>query len=345
MKALVTGATGFVGAAVARALLRGQWQVRVLTRRGSDRRNLRGLDVEESEGDLTDPGSLQRATQGCDGLFHVAADYRLGARDPAQLYRTNVEGTRNVLSAAHRAGVRRIVYTSSVATIGIPADGTPGDELTPNSLDNMIGHYKRSKYLAEEVVREAAQGGLSVVIVSPSTPVGPGDVKPTPTGLLVLDAAAGRMPAYVDTGLNIVHVDDVAAGHLLAYERGKAGERYILGGQDMSLREILEMIARLDGTQAAARAAALRRWFCRIAYVAEGFARLSGRSGRITLEGVRMSRKKMFFSSAKAMRELGYRWRPPVRAFEDAIRWFRDNGIAEISAALASVSGAVMILA
>jgi dihydroflavonol-4-reductase len=326
MKALVTGATGFVGAAVARALLGAQWQVRVLARRSSDRRNLQSLDVEVAEGDLADPDSLQRAAQGCEGLFHVAADYRLGARDPAELYRANVEGTRNILRAAQRSGVQRIVYTSSVATIGIPADGTPGDEQSANSLENMIGHYKRSKYLAEEVVREAAQGGLSVVIVSPSTPVGPGDVKPTPTGLLVLDAAAGRMPAYVDTGLNIVHVDDVAAGQLLAYERGRAGERYILGGQDMSLREILEMIARLEGRNPP-RIRLPYGVVLPIAYLAEGFARLSGSSGRITLEGVRMSRKKMFFSSAKAVRELGYRWRPPVQAFEDAIRWFRDNGL------------------
>jgi dihydroflavonol-4-reductase len=325
MKALVTGATGFVGAAVARALLRDQWRVRVLARRGSDRRNLKSLDVEVAEGDLTDLGSLQRAAQGCEGLFHVAADYRLGARDPKELYRTNVEGTRNVLSAARSSGVQRIVYTSSVATIGIPADGTPGDEQSANSLDNMIGHYKRSKYLAEEVAREAVQAGMSVVIVSPSTPVGPGDVKPTPTGQLVLDAAAGRMPAYVDTGLNIVHVDDVAAGHLLAYERGKAGERYILGGQDMSLREILEMIAGLEA-RSPPRVRLPYAVVLPIAYVAEGFARLSGRSGRITLEGVRMSRKKMFFSSAKAARELGYRWRPPAQAFADAIRWFRDNG-------------------
>jgi dihydroflavonol-4-reductase len=326
MKALVTGATGFVGAAVARALLGAQWQVRVLARPGSDRRNLKSLDVEVSEGDLADSNSLERAAQGCDGLFHVAADYRLGARDPAELYRSNVEGTRNVLSAAHRSGVQRIVYTSSVATIGIPADGTPGDEQSANSLENMIGHYKRSKYLAEEVVREAVRDGISVVIVSPSTPVGPGDVKPTPTGQLVLDAAAGRMPAYVDTGLNIVHVDDVAAGHLLAYERGRAGERYILGGQDMSLREILELIARLEGRNPP-RVRLPYGVVLPIAYLAEGFARLTGRSGRITLEGVRMSRKKMFFSSAKAARELGYRWRPPVQAFEDAIRWFRDNGL------------------
>jgi len=326
MKALVTGATGFVGAAVARALLGGQWQVRVLARRGSDRRNLKDLDVEVCEGDLTDLSSLQRAVQGCDGLFHVAADYRLGAPDPAELYRVNVEGTRNVLSAARRSDVQRIVYTSSVATIGIPADGSPGDERTESSIANMIGHYKRSKYLAEEVVRAAARDGMSVVIVSPSTPVGPGDLKPTPTGLLVLDAAAGRMPAYVETGLNIVHVDDVAAGHLLAYERGKPGERYILGGQDMSLREILEVIARLEGRNPP-RVRLPYGVVLPIAYVAEGFARLTGRSGRITLEGVRMSRKKMFFSSAKAARELGYRWRPPVQAFEDAIRWFRGNGL------------------
>jgi dihydroflavonol-4-reductase len=326
MKALVTGATGFVGAAVARSLLKNQGQVRVLARKGSDRRNLQGLAVDVMEGDLTDASSLQRAAQGCDALFHVAADYRLGARDPSQLYRANVDGTRNVLDAARRGGVQRIVYTSSVATIGIPGDGTPGDEQTPNSLSNMIGHYKRSKYLAEEVVREAARDGLSVVIVSPSTPVGPGDLKPTPTGQLVLDAAAGRMPAYVDTGLNIVHVDDVANGHLLAYERGKAGERYILGGQDMSLREILATIANLVGG-IPPRVRLPYGVVLPMAYLAEGFAKLTGRPGRITLEGVRMSRKLMYFSSAKAVRELGYTSRPPAQAFEDAIRWFRDNGL------------------
>jgi dihydroflavonol-4-reductase len=326
MKALVTGATGFVGAAIARALLAADWQVRVLARHGSDRRNLQDLPVEVMEGDLTEPKSLQRAAQGCVGLFHAAADYRLGAPDPSQLYSANVEGTRNILEAASRAGVERIVYTSSVATIGIPSDGTPGDEATPNSLENMIGHYKRSKYLAEEVVRKAAGAGAPIVIVSPSTPVGPGDVKPTPTGQLVLDAAAGRMPAYVDTGLNIVHVDDVAAGHLLAYERGKAGERYILGGQDMTLREILALISTLVG-RAPPRVRLPYGLVLPIAYLAEGYARLSGRSGRITLEGVRMSRKRMFFSSAKAERELGYTFRPPIEAFKDAIRWFRDIGL------------------
>ncbi len=212
MKALVTGATGFVGAAVARALLQAGWQVRVLVRPGSDRGNLKGLAVEVAEGDLGNVPSLELALGGCTGLFHAAADYRLGARDPSSLYVTNVDGTRNILRAAQRAGLARVVYTSSVATIGIPRDGSPGVEQTAVSVANMIGHYKRSKFLAEEVARESARSGLSVVIVNPSTPVGPGDVKPTPTGQLILDAASGRMPAYVDTGLNVVHVDDVCRG-------------------------------------------------------------------------------------------------------------------------------------
>ena len=325
MRALVTGATGFVGAAIARALIHAGWQVRVLARVGSDRGNLQGLAVEVAEGDLGDVTSLERALADCRGLFHAAADYRLGARDPSQLYRTNVEGTRNILAAASRAGVERTVYTSSVATIGIP-DGKPGDEQTPVALSNMIGHYKRSKYLAEEVVRDLARSGLPVVIVNPSTPVGPGDVKPTPTGQLVLDAAAGRMPAYVDTGLNVVHVDDVAAGHLLAFERGRAGERYILGGQDMTLREILGVIAGLVG-RPPPNIRLPYSLVLPVAYLAEGLAKVTGRSGRLTLEGLRMSRKRMFFSSDKAVRELGYQWRPPVQAFDDAIRWFRGRGL------------------
>jgi dihydroflavonol-4-reductase len=326
MRALVTGATGFVGAAVARALGRAGWEVRVLVRAGSDRSNLQPLALEAVEGDLADSNSLERALEGCGGLFHVAADYRLGARDPTPLYRTNVDGTRNILNAARRAGVPRVVYTSSVATIGIPPDGSPGEERTPVALSRMIGHYKRSKYLAEEVARDAARTGMSVVIVNPSTPVGPGDVKPTPTGQLVLDAACGRMPAYVDTGLNIVHVDDVAAGHLLAFERGRPGERYILGGEDMTLQAILAEIARLVG-RTPPRIRLPYAAVLPIAYLAEAFARVSGRSGRVTLEGVRMSRKRMFFSSAKAVSELGYRWRPPAEAFEDAVRWFRERGL------------------
>jgi dihydroflavonol-4-reductase len=256
----------------------------------------------------------------------VAADYRLGARDFEQLYRTNVEGTNNLLNAARRARVERIVYTSSVATIGIPADGSVGDENTPVELANMIGHYKRSKFLAEQLVRDSVGWGVPVVIVNPSTPVGPGDVKPTPTGRLVLDAAAGRMPAYVDTGLNIVHVDDVAAGHLLAFERGTPGERYILGGEDMSLRQILTYIAGRVG-RSPPRLRLPYAAVLSIAHLAELYSKISGRSGRVTLEGVRMSRKRMFFSSAKAVRELGYRWRPPSAAFDDAVRWFRERGL------------------
>ena len=326
MKALVTGATGFVGAAIAKTLLASGWQVRVLARAGSDRGNLRQLAAEVVEGDLNDLRSLEQALEGCTALFHAAADYRLGARDPRPLYLTNVEGTRNILNAARTAGVQRTVYTSSVATIGIPPDGAPGEERSPVALSDMIGHYKRSKYLAEEVARDAARLGMSVVIVNPSTPVGPGDIKPTPTGQLVLDAASGRMPAYVDTGLNIVHVDDVAAGHLLAFERGKTGERYILGGEDMTLRTILEQIARLVGRKPP-RIRLPYALVLPIAYAAEAFAQVSGRSGRVTVEGVRMSRKRMFFSSAKAAAELGYRWRPPLEAFEDAVRWYRERGL------------------
>lgn len=325
MRALVTGATGFVGAAVARALLAQGWQVRALVRGRSDRRNVAALEVEQAIGDLTDPASLRRALEGCDAAFHVAADYRLWAPRPQELYRTNVEGTVHLLDAARSAGVRRIVYTSSVATVGLPADGSPGCEDTPVALADMIGHYKRSKFMAEERAREAAAAGVPVVIVNPSTPIGPGDVKPTPTGRIVLDAALGRTPAYVDTGLNIVHVDDVAAGHLLAFHRGRVGERYILGGEDMTLREILTLIAGLSG-RSPPRLRLPHGAVLPVAYISELLARLTGRPTRVTVEGVRMARKRMFFSSGKAARELGYRWRPPLDAFADALSWFRANG-------------------
>ncbi len=325
MKALVTGATGFVGAAVARALLQAGWQVTALIRPNSDLRNLQRLGAELVSGDLNDRASLERALIGCEALFHVAADYRLGARDPEQLYRTNVEGTRSILNAASGARIARVVYTSSVACVGIPADGSPGREDTPVTVADMIGHYKRSKFLAEEVAREAGRGGLSVVIVNPSTPVGPGDVKPTPTGRMVIDAAAGRMPAYVDTGLNIVHVDDVAAGHLLAFHRGRDGERYILGGQDMALRDILISIARLTG-RPPPRIRLSTSVLLPVAHVAELVSRVTGLPNRITVEGIRMARKRMYFSSQKAASELGYSWRPPAQAFEDAVLWFREQG-------------------
>jgi dihydroflavonol-4-reductase len=326
MRALVTGATGFVGAAVTKALLQAGWQVRALARKDSPIRDLQQLPVQIAIGDLTDRASLDRAVADCSALFHVAADYRLGARDPGQLYRTNVDGTRNILDASRAAGVTRMVYTSSVATIGIPADGSAGREDTPVALTDMIGHYKRSKYMAEELVFEAARAGSSVVIVNPSTPIGPGDVKPTPTGQIVRDAANGRMPAYVDTGLNVVHVDDVAMGHLLAFHRGRVGERYILGGRDMTLREILGDIARLVGRKPP-RIRLPRLALLPVAYAAEAWARVSGGNTRITVEGLRMARKRMFFSSQKAVTDLGYQWRAPSAAFEDAILWLRKQGL------------------
>ncbi|HYX73963.1 MAG TPA: hopanoid-associated sugar epimerase [Steroidobacteraceae bacterium] len=325
MKALVTGATGFVGSAVARALCQRGCQVRALVRSGSDRSNLRDLPIELTVGDLSDPPSLSRALIGCQALFHVAADYRLGVADPRALYRCNVEGTRNVLEAAQRAAVTRIVYTSSVATVGLPADGSPGKEDTPVALTDMVGHYKRSKFLAEELVHEFARSGAPIVVVNPSTPIGPGDIKPTPTGRMVIDAASGRTPAYVDTGLNVVHVDDVAAGHLQAFERGRIGERYILGGENMTLHAILIEICRLAG-RSPPRIRLPHAALLPVAYASEALSRLTGSSTRVTVEAVRLARKHMYFSSEKAVHELGYRWRPPVSAFEDALRWFRAQG-------------------
>ena len=251
MTTLVTGATGFVGAAVTRALLAQGETVRVLVREGSDQRNIDDLNVERAIGDLRDPASLERAARGCQALFHVAADYRIWVPRPAEIYAANVDGSRNLMVAAGEAGVGRIVYTSSVAVLGQIGDGTPADEDTPVSLTDMVGHYKRSKYLAEEMVRALIEtDGLPAVIVNPSTPIGPRDVKPTPTGRIVVDFANGKMPAYVDTGLNLVHVDDCAAGHLKAFEHGAVGERYILGGDDMSLRDILLLLGELSGLKA-----------------------------------------------------------------------------------------------
>jgi dihydroflavonol-4-reductase len=325
-RAFITGATGFVGAAVARALVASGWQLRGLTRTTSDLRNLAGLPSEMVTGDLREASSYAGALEGCEVLFHVAADYRLWAPDPDDLYAINVEGTRGLLQAAERAGVQKIVYTSSVATLRLVGDGTIADESSVATLPDMIGHYKRSKFLAEQVVQQwAGAANRWVVIVNPSTPVGPCDVKPTPTGQIVLDAAAGRTPAYVDTGLNIAHVDDIARGHLLALERGRHGERYILGGAELTLKEILTQVARITGRRPP-RIRLPHGVVLPIAYVAQSFARLSGGSTRITVEGVRMARKRMYFSSAKAVRELGYSWRDPASAFQDAVNWFRDAG-------------------
>jgi len=324
---LVTGASGFVGSALVRKLIAAGHQVRVLLRLASNRRNIEGLPVEVAPGDLADRRSLESALEGCSALFHAAADYRLWARRPQQIYQSNVAGTVNIMQAALKAGVTRVVYTSSVATLGLHPDGSPADEKTPVTLADMIGDYKRSKYLAEaEVKRMIAEQGLPAVIVNPSTPVGPRDIRPTPTGRMVLDAACGRTPAYVDTGLNLVHVDDVAQGHLLAFERGVVGERYILGGRNMTLQEILIEVARISG-QKPPRVRLPHNLVLPVAYISEAWAWLTnGPEPRATVDGVRLSRKYMYFSSEKARRELGYSPRPVEEALQDAVEWFRANG-------------------
>jgi dihydroflavonol-4-reductase len=322
---LVTGATGLVGSAVARALLARGDRVRVLARPNSNRRNLAGLSVEIAEGAMEDPRSLAHAVAGCRYVYHVAADYRIWVPDPAPMFRANVEGTRDLMTAALEAGAERVIYTSSVATLGLLPGGS-ADEETPSGIEDMIGPYKRSKFAAEEVVRELTrERGLPVVIVNPSTPVGPGDVKPTPTGRLIVEAARGQMPAFVDTGLNIVHVDDVAEGHLAAAERGRVGERYILGGENMTLAEILAEISEVVGRRPP-RLRVPHSVLFPVAIGAELAARVTGRDPFVTLDGVRMSRKKMYFSSEKASRELGYAPRPAREAIADAVGWFKANG-------------------
>jgi dihydroflavonol-4-reductase len=322
---LVTGATGFVGSAVARSLLARGDRVRVLARPNGDRRNLVGLSAEIAEGAMEDRSSLVRAVAGCRYIYHIAADYRIWVPDPASMFRANVEGTRDLLAAALEAGVERVVYTSSVATLGLVPGGF-ADEETPSGIGDMIGPYKRSKFAAEEVARELVQArGLPVVIVNPSTPVGPRDIKPTPTGRLIVEAARGRMPAFVDTGLNIVHVDDVAEGHLAAAEKGRIGERYILGGENLTLAEILAEVSQAVGR----RPPWLRiphPALLPVAFGAELAARVTGRDPFVTMDGVRMSRKKMYFSSAKASRELGYTPRPARDGIADAVAWFAANG-------------------
>jgi dihydroflavonol-4-reductase len=325
MKALVTGATGFVGGAVARALVNSGSDVRVLARAGADLQNLQGLHVERVEGDLRDPASLRKALTGCRQLYHVAAHYALWAKDPLIFYDVNVTGTKNLLEAAREAGTERIVYCSTIGAIGLPPGGGLGTEETPVSLEQMAGHYKRSKYLAEQEVLKLAKAGLPVVIVNPSAPVGAGDVKPTPTGQVIVDFMKGRMPAYIETGINIVDVDDVAAGHLLAMQKGRIGERYILGNKNLMLREVFEILSRLTGVKAPTiklpRLAILP-----LAYLNQWIANLTGRPPRIPLEGVKMAKYKMHYDCSKAIRELGIPHTPPEVALEKAVRWFRDHG-------------------
>jgi len=322
---LVTGANGFLGSAVVRALLADGSAVRAFVRAGSDQRNLAGLDVQVATGDLVDRASVRAAVTGCSAVLHVAADYRLWVIDPEPMYRANVDGSLHVLEEAAAAGVPRMVYTSSVAVLGINRDRSPADERTPVDLSDMIGHYKRSKYLAERAVQaRAAELKYPLVTVNPSTPIGPRDIRPTPTGRILLDAAAGRMPAFVDTGLNLVHVDDVAYGHLLAMMRGVPGERYVLGGEDLTLERILALVAEHVGRRPST--IRLPHWFVYpIAVAAEGVARITRREPRVTLDGVRMSTKHMYFSSRKAERELGYRWRDPRLAIAAAVDWFKQN--------------------
>jgi dihydroflavonol-4-reductase len=322
MKILVTGANGFIGSAVVRLLLDRGNDVRVLVRPNADQRNFNGLDLEIIEGDLTDIDSVNRAVADCQQLYHLAADYRLWIPDPENMYKVNVDGTCNIITAATNANIEKIVYTSSVATLGLNADGTPSDETTPVSIDQMFGHYKRSKYLAEEEVNKLIKKqNCPVTIVNPSTPVGAGDIKPTPTGKIVLDTIRGRMPAYVDTGLNIVHVNDVANGHLLAMEKGEIGERYILGGDNMTLASILEYIC-LSQNMSPPTIKLPHNLVLPIAWFMERLADITKKEPRATVDSVQMSKKMMFFSSEKAKEKLGYQSRPGVEGLKDAIDWF-----------------------
>ncbi len=322
---LVTGASGFVGSAVARALQARGTPLRLLVRASSPRKNLEGLQAEVVVGDMADHDAMTAAMRGVRHLFHVAADYRLWARDPEEIVRNNLNGTRAVLGAALGAGVERVVYTSSVATLGFRNDGTPSDETLPLKPQDAIGAYKRSKVIAEREVERMAAEGLAVVIVSPSTPIGPRDVKPTPTGRIIVEAAQGRMPAFLDTGLNLVHVDDVAGGHLLALDKGRQGENYILGGQDVSLGAMLADIATLAG-RAPPTISLPRATLYPLALATEAFAHLTGKEPFLTRDALKMSRHRMFFSSAKAERELGYAARPYVQGLSDALDWFRQAG-------------------
>ncbi len=325
MKAFVTGATGFLGSHVARLLSDQGAELRLLVRPTSNMKNLEGLKAETATGDLRDAASLERAISGCDAVFHVAADYRLWVRDPNEMYRSNVEGTRAILEAARKNGVRRVVYTSSVATMGFNGDGTPADEDSPVSLADMIGHYKRSKFMGEQVALAAGRSGQYVVVVNPTTPVGEGDVKPTPTGRIVLDFLKRKFPAYVDTGLNLVDATECARGHVSALQRGTSGERYILGGENMTLKQILDALAKITGLSSPK--VKLPYFFALAAGVVDETitGRLLKREPRATIDAVRMGKKKMFASSSKAQRELEWRIIPVEGALRRAVDWFRAN--------------------
>ena len=328
MLAFVTGSTGFVGSHVARCLADLGANLRLLVRASSNTKNIDDLKAERVTGDLRDPVSLEKGIAGCDVVFHVAADYRLWVRDPEEMYRANVEGTRAILEAARRNQVRRVIYTSSVATMGFTSNGQPADETSPVSIKNMIGPYKRSKFMAEQLAIEAARAGQDVVIVNPSTPVGERDIKPTPTGRIVVDFLKKKFPAYVDTGLNLVDVQQCAQGHIAALEKGRSGERYILGGENLTLKQILDKLAVITGLPSPS---------VRVPYalaLATGVVdeivtgRIRGREPRATIDAVRMGRKKMFVSSAKAERELEWKIAPVDDALRRAAEWFRDNGYA-----------------
>ena len=341
MTTLVTGASGFVGSHVARQLINAGQSVRVLVRPGSNLDALGGLQLECFEGDLRDASSLQRAMHGVRRVFHVAADYRLWTPQPEEIYQNNVEGTRKLLAAAQRAGVERIVYTSTVATIAVPRHGALPNEDTHVTLNEMIGHYKRSKFLAEQVAVEAAVAGLPVVIVNPTAPVGPWDWKPTPTGRIILDFLKGKMPAYVDTGLNVAAVEDIAAGHLLAAERGRIGERYILGARNMTLKQILDALSVIAG-RPAPRVRLPHAVALAAGYADQLFSRLAGRQPQIPVEGVKMSRHRMFVESDKAARELGYKPTSVEAALERAVRWYEQHGYLATGARNKSVAHAAV---
>jgi dihydroflavonol-4-reductase len=323
--AFITGATGFVGGQLAQLLLERGWRLLALRREGSTHPDLEGLDIDWRFGDLRNPATVHRAMAGAGVVFHVAADYRLWSRHPAELYASNVTGTDNVLRAAMEHRVERVVYTSSVGALGLRRDGVPADETTPVSLADMVGHYKRSKFLAERKAEEYARLGLPVVIVHPSTPVGPGDHKPTPTGQIIVDFLNRRMPAYVDTGLNLIHVRDVAWGHLLACEHGAVGEKYILGHRNLRLSAILQSLAAISGLPSP-RVRLPHRPVLLLAHGNEMLARLTGKAPRIPVEGVRMARRLMFFHAGKAVSQLGLPQTPVEQALQEAVAWFRDHG-------------------